>query len=264
MCSRAKLDQRERLLVAHRPERPPRIDARGEARLALPHVADARHGALVEQRLADRAPRVMRAQPRQEQRACRSPRPARPGRAPCRRGSVRVRASLHQLEQRAVELDDLPAAVAQHQPCTATRATPALALAVDVPRAGHAQVRVQRQAAVEAQEQVLAVRVDRAHSATGQPLGPAIELVARMRREDLLGHASLEHRANARCGVVDRVALGHAFTIAEARAGAGRVGRRHGARSLRSPSAWQPSPSHSPPVAPSACARCHRRDGARP
>lgn len=213
-------DQRERLLVADVHQRPPRIDADGKARLALPLVADARHGALVEHRVADRAPLVLRSQPSEEQ--ARVEVLAQHVRSERHHAGVRSRARVApQLEHRAVELDDLPAAVAEHQPCSPARALPALALAVDVPRAGHAQVRVQREAAVEAQEQVLAACVDRAHRATRQPLWPAVVLVARMRRDDLLRDLPLEHRADARCGVVDGVALGHAFTIAEDRAAAG-------------------------------------------
>ena len=48
-----------------------------------------------------------------------------------------------------------------------------------------------------------------AHRAPGQPLGPAIEGVARLGREDLLGHAAREHRVDPAGGVVDCVALGH-------------------------------------------------------
>ena len=47
--------------------------------------------------------------------------------------------------------------------------------------------------ALEAQEQVLAVGVDRVHRAPGQPLGPAVGAEARVRRADLVRHAALEH-----------------------------------------------------------------------
>ena len=65
--------------------------------------------------------------------------------------------------------------VRMHEPGAARRAAPAPAAPVDAPRAAHAQVRVERQVAVEAQEQVLAVRVDRcAPRAPAEPLGPAV------------------------------------------------------------------------------------------
>ena len=51
--------------------------------------------------------------------------------------------------------------------------------------------------ALEAQEEVLAVGVDRAHRAPGQPLGPAVAPEARVRRGDLVGHVALEHRPDA-------------------------------------------------------------------
>ena len=70
-------------------------------------------------------------------------------------------------------------------------------------------MRVQREVSLEAHEQVLAVGIDRAHRAPREPLRPAVERVARVRREDLLGNATREHRADARRGVVNRVALGH-------------------------------------------------------
>ena len=51
---------------------------------------------------------------------------------------VEARAALgHQLEHRAVELDHLVPARAQHEPRPARRAPPAPAVAVDAPRAGH-------------------------------------------------------------------------------------------------------------------------------
>src|SRR5580704_4909986 len=98
----------------------------------------------------------------------------------------------------------------------------------------------------EAQEQVLAVRIDRAYGTTGEPLRPTIEAVARMWCEDLLGHSRLQHRADARDSTVDRVALGHTRRIAEPASVAERmttesephpVGRSSRARSLSAPGA---------------------------
>jgi hypothetical protein len=68
---------------------------------------------------------------------------------------------------------------------------------------------VQREAPGEAHEQVLAPRFDATYRAPGKALGPAIEGMARLRREDLLGHAARKHRLDPAGGVVDCVALGH-------------------------------------------------------
>ena len=76
-------------------------------------------------------------------------------------------------------------------------------------------MRVHGQLVLEVQEQVLAVGVHRADRATGEPLWPLKALVAAVRHEDLLGHSVREHRPDAAGGMVDRVALGHTFTIAE-------------------------------------------------
>ena len=65
------------------------------------------------------------------------------------------------------------------------------------------------QAALEAQEEVLAVGVDRGASAAGEPLGPAVAAEARVRGGDLVGHVALEHRPDPARRVVDGVALGH-------------------------------------------------------
>ena len=126
---------------------------------------------------------------------------------------VEARARLgHQLEHRPVELDDLVAARAQDQPRAPRRAPPALAGAIDAPDAGHAQVRVQGQVVLEAQEQVLAVRVDGAHRAPGEALGPMVARVPGLRRDDL-GNLADQHRAHPVGGVVDGVALGHAQAL---------------------------------------------------
>ena len=74
---------------------------------------------------------------------------------------------------------------------------------------------MQRQLAVESHEQVLAVRVDAAHGAPVQALGPAVGAVARVRRADLIGDAVEQHRSDAARRVVDRVALGHGSTFAQ-------------------------------------------------
>ena len=86
----------------------------------------------------------------------------------------------HQLEHRAVDLPHL-ALVAADAPARCRRGR-RLAGVAHAPLAAHAQVRVDHQAALEAQEQVLAVGVDRGHRAAGQPLGPAVAPEARVRR----------------------------------------------------------------------------------
>jgi lactoylglutathione lyase len=78
-------------------------------------------------------------------------------------------------------------------------------------------MRMKRQVAVEAQEQVLAMGVDGAHGAAGQSLRPAIALVPALRGADLLRHASLEHRAHAPGGVMDGVSFGHNLIEAQTR-----------------------------------------------
>jgi hypothetical protein len=69
---------------------------------------------------------------------------------------------------------------------------------------------VDREVALEAQEQVLAVRVDGADRAAREPLRPAVAPEARVRRRDLVGHVALQDRPDAVGRVVDRVAFGHA------------------------------------------------------
>ena len=88
---------------------------------------------------------------------------------------------------------------ADDQPRAPARARPARRLAPITRHApGHAQVRVDRQAALEAQEQVLAVGVDAAHGAPGQALGPAVAREARVRRAR--ARRARGPRAPAGCG----------------------------------------------------------------
>ena len=144
-----------------------------EAALALPQVADARDRALVEQGVADRPRRVVGAQAREEAPLVELGREdvgAEPGDALV---EAHARGG-HELEHGPVELHDRVAARAQHEPRAPRRAAPALALAIDAPRAGHAQVRVDDALALEAQEQVLAVGVDGLDRAAGELLGPAV------------------------------------------------------------------------------------------
>ena len=85
------------------------------------------------------------------------------GRGAAMRWSKRGARLGHQLEHRPVELDDLALAARGREPRAPRRAAASAAPRREhPPRAGHAQVRVDGQAALEAQEEVLAVGVDRA------------------------------------------------------------------------------------------------------
>ena len=93
--------------------------------------------------------------------------------------------------------------------------------AVDhTPGAAHAQVRVHRQTAVEADEEVLAVGIDRGDGASRQSLLPARAAEARMWRAHLIGHLARQDRPDPVRRVVDRVALGHVFEGTARAAGA--------------------------------------------
>ena len=152
-----------------------------QAALGLPEVADPGDGALVEQRVADPARRVVLAQAAQEGALVE----ALGDDVGAERGEAQVEAPARlgqQLQDRAVELHDVLAVARDHQPRAPRRAMPARALGVDAPRAGHPQVRVDRQVAGEAQEQVLAVGGDRLDFAARQALRPAVLAEARVRR----------------------------------------------------------------------------------
>ena len=181
MCSRAKSRSAERLLVA-RPSPTARHGSTpsGEAALGLPHVADPRDRALVEQRLADRTgPGSPRSQPAQEQRRVEaSPSTSGPSAQQARVGP-RTRVA-DAARARAVELDHLPAAAAQHQPCAATRAPPALALAMDA----HAPVMRRCECTVRSpskrRNRCLPCASTERTASPAKPLRPAIEPVAGM------------------------------------------------------------------------------------
>ena len=68
---------------------------------------------------------------------------------------------------------------------------------------------MEREPALEAQEQVLSVGVDARDRAAGEPLRPAVERVTRMGGPDLVRDVTLEHRPDAVGRVGDRVALRH-------------------------------------------------------
>ena len=116
----------------------------------------------------------------------------------------------HQLQHRPVELHDLVLGGADHQPGPARGAAPALAAAVDAPLPAHAQVGVQRQVAFEADEQVLAVGVDR--RAPPRPASRSGQRSSAWRGWGVsIDTISLpdERRPDPLRGVVDCVALGH-------------------------------------------------------
>ena len=187
---------------------PPGVDARQEAALRLPHVPDPGQVALVEQGIADAARLIVLAQADQEaplvEIVADQVRPQRGD------ALVEARARVgHQLEHGAVELHDLVLARAQHEPGASRRAPPALSAPVDVPAAAHAQVRVERELALEADEEMLPARIDGAHRTAAQPLRPAVERVARLRGLDLLDLTADERRSDAPRRRVNRVALGH-------------------------------------------------------
>jgi hypothetical protein len=203
-----EVENRQRLLVSHPIHESPGIKSHGEARLGLPYVADAGDDALIQQGISDRAVRVLTTQTSKKQRRIEALaeyiRPE-PGEA-----SIRAQAQIaHELEDGTVELDDLPCLQAQHEPSSIARAAPRPATLVHTPGAGHAQVRVQSEIALEADQQVLAARTRAANRATRESLRPTVGLVARLRGEDLIGHMTRERRIDAPSCMVDGVALGH-------------------------------------------------------
>ena len=141
-----------------------------------------------------------------------------------REALVEARARLrHELEHGAVELQHAAIAAAQEEPQRAGGAGGALVAGQHAPGAAHAQVRVDGQVALEAQEEVLAVGVHGGHGAAGEPLGPAVAPEARVRRGQLVRHVAGQHRADAVRRVVDGVALGH-LSASEGTAAAPRPG----------------------------------------
>ena len=63
--------------------------------------------------------------------------------------------------------------------------------------------------ALEAQEEMLPVGVDRSHCATGEALRPAVECVARLRSLDRADRAAHERGPDAPGRMADGVSLGH-------------------------------------------------------
>ena len=172
-------------LTPRRP--PPRIDPRLPAALGLPDVPDPGDVALVEQRVADRPRLVVGAQPPQEARRVELARPARRARAPPAAGRS---ASGPRSAARAPARRTAPPRARARSTSHARRGErrhrrPAR---IHAPGAGHPQVRVDH-AARPRSAGTDACRGSRPrHRASGEPLGPAVQRVARMRRADLVGH----------------------------------------------------------------------------
>ena len=93
----------------------------------------------------------------------------------------------------------------------ATAGRSARAAPLDAPTALHPQVAAQDEPALEAQQQVLADRLDRLEPAAVEPLGEALRRRARMRRLDLDPLAD-EH-LQSRGGAVQGVTFGHANSL---------------------------------------------------
>ena len=162
-------------------------------------------------RRASPIPRVGSSSRRRRRKAASSKGSARMSGPEVRDPPVEARARVgHQLEHRSAELDDLVLLGADHEPGAARRLAPAPAALVHAPPAVHAEMGVERQVAVEAYEQVFALRVHGAHGASAQALGPAVALEAPVRRLDRRDLLADQRGANPLGRGVDRVALGHA------------------------------------------------------
>src|SRR5687768_11865591 len=114
---------------------------------------------------------------------------------------------LEQLDDRGVEADGDRAIDLEHEPRATWRSTPALARSIAMPRALHPQVRSQLKAAVEPDQQVLALRLDGVDTLADHPM----DLWNGTRslgtcRDDV---PTDEVRPETRCGPEKRVALRH-------------------------------------------------------
>ena len=93
---------------------------------------------------------------------------------------------------------------AQYEPGSAVE--PAAAL-LDAPATAHAQVAPQDTAALEGQEEILALRLDRLQEFSVEAFRDPLDRRARMRRLDL--DALADERLERPRGAVERVPLGH-------------------------------------------------------
>jgi MerR family transcriptional regulator, light-induced transcriptional regulator len=174
----------------------PRRELRLPQRLGQPHVADPGDDRLVEQRLAEPARLIGAAHPFEDRveprRALEDVRPE-----VCERAQV-------QLEHGTVPQNSFNLVAAQHEP----RLSGAhLATRSHRPAARHPQVGAEDDAALEAQDEVLAVGVHRLQRSSVDPLGNALgprAWVGRFGRDSLAD----EHLQAAR-RQMERIALGH-------------------------------------------------------
>ena len=178
----------------------PRRELSAPERLRFPDVPDPGHEALVEQRVAELAALVLAAQVRDHagevERLGEDVRPEA------------ARAALGQLEHRAVPEHGFALGAREHEPGLAVQ----LGTAVDdLPAAAHAQVAAEHEAALEAQQQVLADRFDPLEPAAVQPVGGEHRGSARVRRLDRQALTD-QHLQLAR-SAVEGVAFGHAGSL---------------------------------------------------
>src|SRR5690242_2538733 len=80
-------------------------------------------------------------------------------------------------------------------------------------------MRVEREVSLEAQEEMLAASIHRAHRAAGQALRPAVEPVTRVWRLDLHDRFPHERLLDAAGGAMDGVAFGHLYAVSVSRRG---------------------------------------------
>ncbi len=169
----------------------------GEAHLALVHVADAGADLLIEQRVGQLGPRFERA----------------------KAANALVDVCIRVAEVGAEVLDAWPrrdrhrrrgethggpAVDVDHHASEVGGLPPPLARRMEVPAAGHAQVSVEHQAALEVHEQVLALGFDLGDALTGSGVGSW-----RARRIEPAKHRTFEGGSQSIRDAVDAVAFGH-------------------------------------------------------
>jgi hypothetical protein len=192
--------------VADVPELRPRRDSRVPERLGEPHVPDAGDETLIDERLAHEARLVdtaksgedlVEASPRREQVGAERPRP-----------------TVLEPEHGAVPLRCLPLAPAQDEPRPPS--TWHTGARLQAPAPVHAEMATEDDAALEAQEEVLADGVHGFEAASVDDPGDAGREASRVRALglDTLSDENLEALRDA----MDRVAFGHGTTRAPARA----------------------------------------------
>ena len=194
--ARGGFERGAQLVVGRLGEREPRRHARLEERLAHPHVPDAGDRALYLQGLSEglslgQGPKV------RDHRV-------HVGRLGEDVGPESQPRAVAQLEHRAVPEHGLVGRAAQDEP-RAVAGVPARGL--HAPASLHPQVAAQRDAALEAEEEVLADGVDGLEALSVETLGDVLHRRARVRRLDREPLAD-EHLQPPR-GARERIALGH-------------------------------------------------------